>query len=78
MTVQQRHRLLSLVFRQRVNPGMSIDHKAYLFRYDQFHDELANLLLGSLQTGEVDPLREFINRYRASLTDFNDRGVNHL
>jgi hypothetical protein len=48
---------------------MSIDHKAYLFRYDQFQEELADLVLRSLRTGELGPLRTFINRHRASLTD---------
>lgn len=46
-----------------------MDHKAYLFRYDQFQQELAGSLQRSLQTDEVGPLRRFINRYRASLTD---------
>ncbi len=48
---------------------MSIDHKAYLFRHDAFQREFADLLNHSLQTADVDPLREFINRHRESLTD---------
>jgi hypothetical protein len=48
---------------------MSIDHKAYLFQYDKFQDELADTLYRSLQTGIVLPLRDFINRHRDSLTD---------
>src|SRR5262245_55922903 len=48
---------------------MSIEHKAYLFRFDEFQEELAGLLHRSLRTGEIGPLRGFINRHRASLTD---------
>ncbi len=47
---------------------MSIDHKAYLFRYYEFRRELADLLYHALETGEISPLREFINRNRSSLT----------
>lgn len=48
---------------------MSIDHKAYLFQYDEFHQELADLLHRALESGEVEPLREFINFHRPALTD---------
>jgi hypothetical protein len=48
---------------------MSIDHKAYLFQYDKFQEELADALYRSLQTGIVLPLRVFINGHRGSLTD---------
>jgi hypothetical protein len=48
---------------------MSIDHKAYLFRHDEFQAELAVPLRRALQTGKVHALRDFINRHRASLTD---------
>ena len=48
---------------------MSIDHKAYLFQYDKFQEELADALYRSLQTGIVRPLREFIDRHCGSLTD---------
>jgi hypothetical protein len=48
---------------------MSIDHKAYLFQYDAFQEELADLLHRALQTGEVGRLHEFLNRHRTSLTD---------
>jgi hypothetical protein len=48
---------------------MSIDHKAYLFRYDEFQEELADLLYRCLRTGKIDSLRGFINANRAALTD---------
>lgn len=48
---------------------MSIYHKAFLFRYDDFEKELAETLYDSLQSREVGQLRNFINLYRASLTD---------
>lgn len=48
---------------------MSIDHKAYLFRHDEFQRELAPLLYGSLKAGDVGPLRDFVNAHQESLTD---------
>jgi hypothetical protein len=48
---------------------LSIDHKAYLFREAEFRDVLAGLLGRALRSGNSGPLREFIRRHRASLTD---------
>jgi hypothetical protein len=46
---------------------MSIDHRAYLFRYHEFRRELADLLYHALETSEISPLREFISRNSPSL-----------
>jgi hypothetical protein len=48
---------------------MSIDHKAYLFRYDEFRKELADVLYQALQTEIAHPLRAFVSRYHSSMTD---------
>jgi hypothetical protein len=48
---------------------MSICHKAYLFRFDEFEAELSDILYDALGSGDVEPLRAFIHQHRAALTD---------
>jgi hypothetical protein len=48
---------------------MSIDHKAYRFRHNEFQRELAEVLYRALDTEDPGPLGAFIRRFRESLTD---------
>jgi hypothetical protein len=41
---------------------MSFDHKAFQFDWDRFEAELAPLIAESLETGDMDGLRQFMNR----------------
>lgn len=53
---------------------MSIDHKAYLFEYRRFEEELALILYDALEQGATEPLRAFINQFRSDLTDLWTEG----
>jgi hypothetical protein len=44
---------------------MSLDHKAFLFDWDRFQDELAPLLTQALQTGDGTHLSSFIESNRS-------------
>ena len=48
---------------------MSISHKAYLFRSDDFESELLDILYDALSRDDVEPLRAFIQEHRSTLTD---------
>ncbi len=48
---------------------MSIDHKAYLFRFGDFEAELADVLYEALASDSVRGLREFINEYHGEMID---------
>src|SRR5690242_7249687 len=40
---------------------MSMEHKAYVFDWDAFHDELSGTLYAALATGDAEPLVAYIN-----------------
>ncbi len=48
---------------------MSMDHKAYVFDYEAFNNELRPVLEESLRSGEVGPLLGFIREHFAELKD---------
>jgi hypothetical protein len=48
---------------------MSMEHKAFVFDDDAFRAELRDVLIGALRTETVAPLRDFIEKHRAELTD---------
>jgi len=48
---------------------MSMIHKAFVFEYDAFQSDLRAKLEQSLQTGDVEPLQEFIQSNRSRITD---------
>jgi hypothetical protein len=48
---------------------MSISHKAYLFDHAEFSRELSEPLFTALASGDIQSLREFIERFRPRLTD---------
>jgi len=46
-----------------------MEHRAFLFDLSSFSNELKHILESSLRSGDVGPLREFINNNQLSLTD---------
>jgi hypothetical protein len=48
---------------------MSMDHKAYVFDYNAFNEELRPVLEASLRSGDVGPLLAFIREHFAELKD---------
>ena len=46
-----------------------MDHKAFVFDYDAFRNELHDALVAALHTGNVAHLRSFISQHRDELTD---------
>ncbi|HEX8559490.1 MAG TPA: hypothetical protein VF668_15415 [Pyrinomonadaceae bacterium] len=48
---------------------MSMEHKAFVFDYDSFTNELARLLRHSLESGHTGGLVDFVEAQRESLTD---------
>ena len=46
-----------------------MEHKAYVFDYDRFHTELAPVLWGALETGNIGKLKRFTDKNRDRLTD---------
>jgi hypothetical protein len=49
---------------------MSICHKAWLFDYDSFDAEFADLLYEALESDDIGPVAAFIDRHHALMTDF--------
>jgi hypothetical protein len=49
--------------------SMSIIHKAYLFAYNAFKEELASLLYKALGDNDLEQLHQFIQQYRYELTN---------
>jgi hypothetical protein len=48
---------------------MSMSHKAFVFDYESFQSELRDLLERSLESGAVEPLKDFIETHRSRLKD---------
>jgi hypothetical protein len=54
---------------------MSFDHKAFLFDEARFRAELASTLEAALGSGDLAPLRAFVDEHAARLTDPFDGGA---
>ena len=48
---------------------MSMEHKGYAFDWHKFEAELKPVLIGALETGEIQNLVQFIEKNREQLTD---------